>query len=438
MNAFGRTISASWPPVVVYLVLTLCTFIGDKALGPPAYDQNLYHYHVVRQFEQEWPAVNIADYGAATGPGYHIVLATASKAVGYELDTLRLVSLVLGMGLIVAVAGWAATSVGPRAASLLTMPLAASTYVLGSGLHVHTDNFGWMFVVLALGPVVFQIVRPLSFFTAGLFALLAVSVRQIFIWTIGPIIFAGLLASPLVRTLPDSILPKRESAQRSWGLLTCAIAAAIPAVVLLFVFIGLWGGLVPPRFSGFHASGYSLCAFGYALAVAAIYAPFFLMVVPDIMGVLYRVRVWVIVFAIIGAVLSVLGPSDVNIDAGRMGGPVWRLVGMGPVFAERSLVLAGFAACGAAALTVLVGAAFESRRGAPALVLMCAWFATNSTQVINTQMFPRYFDTPTLLIYTWLGALILAGRGDAETRAAVGPPLLAILLALLFTATVLL
>ena len=107
------------------------------------------------------------------------------------------------------------------------------------------------------------------------------------------------------------------------------------------------------------------------------------------------------------------------------------LAGLGPVIGDRSVVLAIMSAFGAGALALLMAAAIRNGRGIPALVLLCAWVASTATQLVNTQTFQRYFDTPALLLLGWLGALLLAGREDSEQRSAIGPPLLAVILALL-------
>lgn len=436
MSPISRTIAASWPPVLVYLILVVSIFLGDRSINAPQHDQDRFHYQVVRQFDASWPAIDISNYGTATGPGYHYVMASISQVTGHELDSLRLISMIFGAMLLVGVAGWCATMVSVRAAAFLTMPLAASIYVVGSGLYVHTDNFGWMVVVFLLGPLVFTVLRPVDYIASGFLALIAVLVRQIFIWTIGPVILAGLLSSPMGRVLPERFRGSDLQNTASWKPLITGLLCSVPAVVVLLVFIGTWGGLVPPRFQTLHASTSSPCAYGYGLAVVALYAPFFLLPVPALGALLKANRGWIAFFAVVGAVLALVGPSSADPAHGRHGGPVWMLVEFGPVIGDRSVVLAILSAFGAGALALLVAGAVRNGRGIPALVLLCAWVASTATQLVNTQTFQRYFDTPGLLLLCWLVALVLAGRDDSERRTAIGPPLLAVVLALLLFATV--
>lgn len=438
MNGLKRTLAAAWAPALVYLLLVLGVFLGDHVFDAPKYDQDLYHHVAVQEFAEQWPAFDVTDYESATSPLYHLVMASVARVIGEDLDTLRVISSLFGLALVVAVAGWAATLVSTRTAAFLTMPLAASTYVVGSGVHVHTDNMGWLLVMLALGPVVFLAPRTDRWCFSGLLVLLAVSVRQVMIWALGPLVLAGLLASPLRRLLPRGFDSDGESpGARSWSPLITSLLVSIPSLLVLFVFIRLWDGLVPPRFQELHASAYSFCALAYGLAVLAIYAPFFLVMVPRPLELLGRHRVELLLFALLGVLLALAFPSGYSIEEGRYGGPVWVLVARTPVVAERSLMLALMAAAGAAFLVFLVLAAMRNRRGVPALILACSWCATHSTQLVNAQTFQRYFDTPTLVILAWFGALVLTGRADDERRSALGPSLLTVILALMLVVHVL-
>lgn len=431
MSSFAKVVNASWPPVLVFLFLALGFIWGDRHLASQAYDQNLYHIQAVRQFEGEWPLFNLADFSAATGPGYHIAIATAAKVVGPDLDTLRLVSMTFGVGLLVVMAGMAAMTMGTRAASLIVMPLATSLYVIGSGVYIHTDNSAWMCAALAIGMVVFFPISATSLLAAACFAAIAVSIRQTFIWAIGPIIFAGILASPLV-TQRFSAQSEVTTFRGRWSPLFGALAASVPAVLMLAVFVSIWGGVIQEQFRGYHSSELTWCAFGYGLAVLGVYAPFFVIALPNLFVRIREQLKWIVIGGLLGAFVAVLSESVPNVEAGRSGGPVWMLAGVGPAIAERSLSLALLAMVGGGALGLLIGSCFQSGRGHASLVVLCTWVAVLSTQVVNQQQFQRYFDTPALIVLIWLTVLIVRNRDDAADRVAFGPPLLAVLFAGMF------
>jgi hypothetical protein len=428
MTVFSRAFRASWPPVLVFLCLVLGMMISGRMLKSQAYDQNLFHIQVVRQFEAEWPTPNLTEYGSATGPGYHLALTAIGKVVGSDLMTLRIVSMIFGVALICVVASLAAIVVGPRAAALLAMPMATSVYVIGSAMYVHTDNTAWLFALLVVGLLVFLRVTLVNLIAVALFAAIAVFIRQSFIWVVGPILFAGLITSPLMgRVLPSS----GDNDRVRWGPFVGSILASIPAIVVLGVLVSLWGGLLQERFRAYHYSQFRLDSVGYAIAVFGIYTPFFLLSLPDIGTRFRQLCPWVVIAAIAGALATVIMPSVPSVESGRIGGPVWILAGIGPTIGDRSIMLALLAAVGGGFLVLLLGSAFARGRGAAAMIALCAWAAVTSTQLLNSQIFQRYFDTPALVLLIWLTALSLGGREDAETRSSFGPPLLAVVLAML-------
>ena len=89
MNPVHRTIAASWPPVLVYVILVVSILLGDHGLSAQQYDQDIFHMQVVRKFDAIWPAIEMSNYGTATGPAYHYVMATAGQVIGTDVDRLR-------------------------------------------------------------------------------------------------------------------------------------------------------------------------------------------------------------------------------------------------------------------------------------------------------------------------------------------------------------
>ena len=228
--------------------------------------------------------------------------------------------------------------------------------------------------------------------------MLAVSVRQIFLWTIGVMVLSALLVSPLARLLPKALRP-RDDASPSWRPLLWSVLASVPSLLILLLLVRAWGGLVPERFRMMHRDeSLAWCAFGYALAVLSIYVPFFLLVIPDPRELLQRTRRWLGLAAAVGLILALIGPTSPDFDSGRHGGPVWLLAGLGPQLGGRSLVLAVMAVVGAVGGALLFAAAVRNGRGHGALLLLASWIAINLTGVVNTQMFQRYIDTPTLVL----------------------------------------
>ncbi|MBB47165.1 MAG: hypothetical protein CMJ33_01110 [Phycisphaerae bacterium] len=417
MRFVTEVMRSAWPPVLVLLMLVAGVLLGEHLIASHAWDQNLFHIQVVRQFEMQWPSPDLSDYSAATGPLYHLVMAGLGAVFGNDLETLRVLSVIFGVGVVVVVAGVAGRFTEFRAAAFLTMPFAASIYVVASATHVHTDDFAWMASAFCIACLLSPSPRPRTLVLAAVAMFVAVGARQNFIWLAGPVVFAGLLDLSLERSV--------GAVKR----LTALVAVTIPSLGLLITFIVLWGGLVPPHFQDFHvSSGVNWIAPGYALALIGLYAPFFLLAVPEVMSFIRTRSIPLVIAGVAGVLFVLIPPSAPEIASGRTGGPLWTLSGMW-VLADRSLSLACFAGFGAMSLVIFWSAIATTDRRRSWAILACALAATTATQMANAQSFQRYFDTPTLIFLCWTLAMILGDRRDAVLRASLGPTLLAVVLA---------
>ena len=294
MRFVTESMRSVWPPVVVLLMLVAGVLLGDHLISSHAYDQNLFHIQVVRQFEMQWPAPDLSDYSAATGPLYHLVMAGLGSVFGNDLETLRVLSVIFGIGVVAVVAGVAGRFTDSRAAAFLAMPFAASIYVVASATHVHTDDFAWMASALCLGCLLAPSRGPRTLVLAAFAMFVAVGARQNFIWLAGPVLFAGLL---------DLIFERSANAVRR---LMALVAVTIPSVGLLITFIVLWGGLVPPHFQDFHvSSGVNWIAPGYALALLGLYSPFFLLAVPEVTSSIRTLSGQLLIAGLAGALFVV-------------------------------------------------------------------------------------------------------------------------------------
>ena len=428
---------ASWPPVLLMLVLATAFLLGDHILDSQQYDQDLYHIQVIRQFEAQLPTPDLSNYGAATGPGYHLAFAMVGSLIGSDLQTLRWFSPIIAIGLIVVVAGFCSTCCKPLAAALLTTPLAVSYYLLGSAVYLQTDNLAWLLVVLALGPLIFRPTCGWILLRSGLCLLLAVFVRQNFIWLAGPIVLCGLLTTPLARRIVVFESGSVDGERTSRTLWRLSLLVVVPGFLLLGAFRWTWGGLVPPNFQYFHSFHVVWVAAGFALALVGLYAPFFLLAIPRCGGLIRQKSSWLILAGVVGAACALVPCSSFDPEFGRSGGVMWKLVRLGPEFADRSPVLGFFAAMGAASLSLIWFAICQAGQQRGGLVLLCSWLATTSTMFLNSQSYQRYYDFPSLLVLVWGIALCLRGHPAADRRVAYGPPLLTVLLAALFALSIL-
>ena len=94
--------------------------------GRMASDQLRFHEVVIRLFAADLPSPDLSDYRSATSPGYHLVLAAASKLVGDSRLALQLAGSLFTIGLLALVALVVAERRRTLETILLCLPIAAT------------------------------------------------------------------------------------------------------------------------------------------------------------------------------------------------------------------------------------------------------------------------------------------------------------------------
>lgn len=419
------------PPAVlaaVYLLLTFGVMFGGGAHSPQQWDMDEYHWPTIKSFAADWPHPNLESYNSATGPGLHILLALVYRATGSELAA-RLTVVAIGLVFVVlmyAIARrvliWKRDPVPNQSgwtACALSLPVVCSPYTLGSLIWIATDAPALLFVMLALAGSVMFPFRARIILLAGLAAAIAVSIRQIHAWTIAPLGFAGVLASPLVKFVPGVFRDDRLQEPRSWSNVAAgALAAAMPLGVVVW-FVSMWGGLIPnsPEMRGTHGRGVNVATFAFALAVAGCFGPFFVFSLSNPLATLRRARRWIVIGAGIALVAS-LAVTTSEVWPERSGGIVWLLAkkfSSVDVF-DRSPVIVLFAVVGAAVIATLTQAASDAGRRATALFLLLAMFGWACAQAANPMAWQRYFAPIELIALAWLTAMGWNSKHDPADR----------------------
>ena len=379
-----------------------------------SFDHDRFHLPLVRSFASQWPAVDLSDYDSATGPGYHLALATAAQVLGDGETTLQMLGSLFAIGLLATVAWRLARWRGSELEGLLlTLPLASSPYLLGNAIWLMTDNLSlWLVSVPVLGAIMLP-ATPSRLGRWGVATAAACVVRQINLWVIGPIVLAAWFA-----TRPSSAkLAEPTEAPRRRLVVFAALACLLPMAVVAG-FAWLWGGLTPPTFQQYHAVSVQPAAVPYGLSLFGVYgAPLWFVIGAS--G-LERGRVprWFLLTASLGwAAFTMAGESFAGLEVGRNGGWLWTMVAQTPTVGGVSLLLAAGSAVGMVLLMQLIAVAFgrgEScgRSSIVAAVVLAAFLVAHAA---NKQLFQRYFDAPVLLVLLALTALAWPRRGDGPS-----------------------
>lgn len=408
--------------------------------GRPADDQSRFHEHAVRVFAGQWPRFDLSDYASATTPGYHLALAALVRTLGPDTSrhalqfagSLFTIALVAALAMLVWCELRAARSAADHAASpargaradtaraiAACLPALASAYVWASGVFLLPDNASWlgMLGVLSLalarvGGWVNSAQRVLTWGALSAAALLLlVFTRQNLIWTAGLLVGAAYLAPASwtsMRRDGGSRWPRALLMDGSLGALfvavprrllasALALAACVPAVLMVAYFADLWHGLVPPRFQDQHA-GANPATPALMLALLAIYSVFFGGFILEPLVRLWRERKWLVILAgVIGLLLAVI-PETTYLFEPR-GSGLWNLV---RAMESRGIVIGGHTSPLLVILTPIGAVAFcgwiamvpTARRW----LMLAAFVGFMAAQTANTNAWQRYIEPGWLML----------------------------------------
>ena len=367
-------------------------------------DQRKYHEPTILAFAEQWPSVDLVNYPSATSPGYHLLMALVAKYMSHDLVVLQFAGSLLSFGLLLVVWGYGARHARAWPALGLVLPLVASSYVIGSGIWLVTDNAGLLFVCLALGGA--MMVQPTAMRTArwGLYATCAVGIRQIHVWVAAPVILAALLGSPLSRYAPRNLCASLKQTLTMPVLLATLPVVLLP-MVMVGLFIWLWGGVTPPAYADLHSTGFAPVSSLVALALVGSLGLFFLPAFCPKWTDILKVDRWLVVAVVLAIAVSLTIPTSFDISRGRWGGAIWELVRRMPDVAGRSIVFPPLAALGAVVLVHAWRAAGRAGRAREATVLLLSLLGWLIAESVNTQSGQRYCEPMILVGLAWLAAL---------------------------------
>lgn len=406
---FRGVLIATAAATLLALILPLILIAVGHNAGRGAWDSIVYHEVFVRQLAEDFPRFDLSNPLTATTPGYHILLAACAQVGLGSTAALRLVSALIGAALSGLFACWVAKRAKPLDAVLLSLPMAASIYVVSSSAWLLPDNLAWMGVLAVLACCVREprSWKPIVLASIALVGL--VFTRQIHIWAAAPIWLAAWLG---VRGTEPGLLdriPARLPRAAIAGLLT------VPAFVIVWLFVRHWGGATPPRFQA-DISGINPATPAFMLVqITVLMVGFGPWLLPAAIRTLRDRPALILGGLAIGLVLAIVPHTTQNPEAGRYSG-WWMLAGRSPVLAGRtSLAFLVLAPAGAA---LLVGPLIEAPRRT-GWILLGALVAFAAAQSATINSWQRYHEPFLILFLAMLAAsqpLDLRGTPLARLR----------------------
>lgn len=386
------------------------------------HDQVRHHEPFIRALIDDFPRMDLAQYSTATTPGYHLLLAGAARFIRDDARLLQSIGALFGLALVLALYRRIAPLTGATTAVILALPLLLSSYVLGASIWLTTDNAGWLFASLAIAAILFPATtaQGAPVLRASSLVLAAVLVRQVHLWAAGPVAVCILSGTALARCLPGPLrfvqappVPRRR--------LVAALGVLLASVAVVAGFAAWWGGLVPPRYQGMHASSVNPAAIPLALA---LFGGFGAPMLPLILRRRPTRADLALALAAAGAaiLLCLVIPTAPDADAGRRGA-IWTVAARFPVVAYVSLLMLPLVIAGAVTVVLGVRRVMEISGPRPAFVMTLSLAAWLAAQCANAQAWQRYAEPMVLIVLAWIVALSSGGRGQAPADdAARGGP----------------
>lgn len=434
-------------------LLTWPIIFSGYVRGRGAFDQLNYHEQAVRRFAEQLPHPDLSNYLSATTPGYHLVLAAVARLVSDQRWVLQLAGSLFTLAL-VGLLTWAVgrggtphrtgnAGAGPSSrgwgAVLLVLPFMLSMAVFHSGVWMLPDNAGWLGVLgvwmLALRPRFDWVTVVLG----GLVLAALVFVRQIHLWPWAMLLTAAWLGS---RPGPDAefdfardLRELTEDTPRRLGRTGLALAAGIPAVLVVLAFWKLWGGsLTPPVFTQRHVGG-NPAAPAFVLAIFGVYSVPFIPFILDGLRQLWVRHTWLLGTVLVASLaLALAFPTSRSYAEGRYSG-LWEIARQLPAPGGRSVLIVALDVLGG----VTASAWFVSLARRDRWIMLAALVAFTAAQGASFQLWQRYTE-PLVLMWLALAAsrVAPARSGAGEGWRALGPIVLAGALAAVTLASIVL
>ncbi len=368
------------------------------------HDERISHLPAALAFADAWPTPDLSDYDANTPPLYHLTIAAASRITGTGTNALRTVNALLAAACLAVVYGWLSRTGRLGRAALGTAALGLSPYFLGPAVRLGTDDFGLLWVFLALS--LWDDPPPEGAgtgrarwraFAAGAAAAAATLTRQVHLWTVAP----GLVAALRARSWPDR--------------LGRAALACLP-VVLFAPLVVLWGGTSPPSYADWARASVNLDVLVYAVATFGALALFWSPWLGCEANSGRGARIGTVAAAAAGVLLLVLHPLPWHGDPLRWGGSLWTLASRFPPLLGTPVLFWILVPIGAAALLLLARVGWRRGDLGPAVTL-AAFLAAN---LASPRAYQKYWEPFAIVMI----ARAVRDLPDRPRRALLGPALL--------------
>jgi hypothetical protein len=391
---------------LIFLVLVVPLALKSEIDIYDARDEESFHYPTIRDFWDDFPSIDLANYRSATTPLYHIILALGARVMGLNVIPLRLFSALFSLGCLLVFYTYLSKRGDRLKAFFFTALLLFSPYFIGPAIRLSTDNAGLLLALLAIYAMEFSAPTTRNFVLTNVLILAAVWVRQIYVWLLGAYVLFN--------------LRRTEFALEGKTLIRLIWPTLIPIVGLAY-FVFLWKGLTPPPFAGHFSYGLNWDVPVFLVSLVGFYGLFFS---PWLLQ-LYRRKPGLlpfIVLMIFAAGYLLLHPvsNEYPLVDGSIfyrGGALWLIASRLPNFIGSALLFWVLFPLGLAFL-YLMARYLASRREHLIMICFALWLTANIT---NKDTYQKYYEP---LLFFFMGYVLVTIETKGEKYAWIGPMLL--------------
>ena len=385
----------------IYLIIALPLVHKQSIDIYDTRDEANFHYPTVIEFRNDFPALDLINYGSPTTPLYHIVVALAGLVMGPDIVRLRYINLAVSLLCVLVVFNFWWKKGDIAKASLLVAIFALSPYFLGPAIRLATDNAALIAVFLTYIVLQTSTLTKSTAIIANLLILVTILTRQIYAWLIPAYVVYAWLQSAM-------------KLNRSFIRLTLPVV--IP-VVGLSVFLSLWGGLTTPHLPSHTATSLNWDSPIFVIALLGLYgtffAPWFYQALPNFS----QWRMLIVVAFLFTVICFLIHPVSNEYTELIRGGALWLVVSRLPTVFSTSIVLWFLFPLGLVYSYILLKDSVS--RDDYVLVLFYLFCLLSS--IINSRTYQKYYE-PFLLFL--LGDFVLRFSGQRKWIYWVGPTFL--------------
>jgi hypothetical protein len=388
---------------LLYFIPSSILIISGYGKGSNYADQMEYHLPTINKYSQDWPNLDLHEHGAASAPGYHIVLGILSRYFVVSTTSLQFFGVLITIGFLITMFLGLDKRVNTRLAFFLTIPLIYSIYIFQAGVWIMNDNPA---IWCVLGMLLIGLrprVDKWTYILGGLILFILVNIRQIHIWTasiLWVLAFIGPVKELSLKNIRNGVIVHQKILRKR---LLFSFIATLPAFLSLFYYIRIWGGFTPPKFKSFYSISTINPSFFFTLF--SIYGIFFIPYFFNELCFIVRTKYKSILLVLsLGFIISVLPHSNYSTAAHRYGG-LWNFVPHFPVIHERSPIFIIGGSLGIVFFYIISESLKIRKLLRERLILSFCLFAFLAAHLV-TYPFQRYYEPFLLILLSFIAAYL--------------------------------